>query len=150
MANKMKEVAKLLGLELEEEFRVKNFHCKFKISKDGLKFWSDDIKQWDNSPWLSWLQDLLTGEREIIKIPSEILNEEEKEYLANVIKPFRDRITVIEKCRFDYSQDEYISMSVKYYSGTGGETIKLPIFKEGTMYKGLESNKCYTLEELGL
>ena len=150
--NKMKDVVKLLGLELEEEFRVKNFHCKFKISKDGLKFWSDDIKQWDNSPWLSWLQDLLTGEREIIKIPSEILNEEEKEYLSAVIKPFRDRKVVIKK--YEYPQNEYknecIQISVQFYDKTGGETVSLPIFKKGTMYKGLETNKCYTLEELGL
>lgn len=148
MENKMKDVAKLLDLELEEEFRVKNFHCKFKISKDGLKFWSDDIGQWDNSHWLSWLQDLLTGEREIIKIPSEILNEEEREYLSAVTKPFRDRKVVIKK--YEYPQNECIQMSVEYYDKTGGQTVTLPIFKKGTMYKGLESNKCYTLEELGL
>lgn len=63
--NKMNEVAKLLGVELEEEFRVKNFYCKFKISKDGLKFWSGALEQWDDSPWL---QELLTGEVKIIKL----------------------------------------------------------------------------------
>ena len=36
MENKMEEVAKLLDLELEEEFRENDYPCKFKISKDGL------------------------------------------------------------------------------------------------------------------
>lgn len=32
---------------------------------------------------------------------SDILNEEEKEYLKNVIKPFRDRVFCIGKARYD-------------------------------------------------
>lgn len=143
MANIMKDVAKALGVELEEEFEIDDYG-KYKLTKDGLVHWSNVNQDWVNS---GIFNDLLKGD---VKIVKPILTEKEREYLVNVIKPFRDRITVIKKCRFDYSQDEYISMSVKYYSGTGGETIKLPIFKEGTMYKELESNKCYTLEELGL
>ena len=145
--SKAKEVAQLFGLELEEEFliKIKDSLHKYKFTEDGLMYFLD----WGNE-WIPGDPNkLIAGKCTIIKHKS-ILTETEKEYLSNIIKPFRDRITVIKKCRFDYSQDEYISMSVKYYSGTGGETIKLPIFKEGTMYKGMELYKDYTLEELGL
>ena len=82
---------------------------------------------------------------------SSILDEEEKEYLSNVIKPFRDRVIIIEKSRFDDSC--FISITVKSKresSGTKTECINLPFFKEDTMYKGMENNKEYTLKELGL
>ena len=66
-----------------------------------------------------------------------------------VIKPFRDRIISIRK--YKYNQDEYIGIYVKYYAETDkSEMITLPLFKEGTMYKGIELKKYYTLEELGL
>ena len=143
--NKMNEVAKLLGVELEEEFRVKNFQCKFKISKDGLKFWSDVLEQWTD---FNWLQDLLTGEREIIKLPKSILTKSEKEYLSAVIRPFRDRIIYIKKR--EVNQDEYIRVFLNYYAGEEDEVILLPSFKKGTMYKGMKIEEEYTLEELEL
>ena len=76
----------------------------------------------------------------------EILDAEEKEYLGNVIKPFRDRVTKIKK--FENSRDrqkEYITIYIK-----NDYAITLPNFKKNTMYKNMEINKAYTLEELGL
>ena len=75
-------------------------------------------------------------------IEEEILDEKEKEYLRAVIRPFRDRVKYIEKCG-GYEKD-YIKIGVK------GEPIVFPFFKKNTMYKGMEQNKEYTLEELGL
>ena len=72
-----------------------------------------------------------------------ILDEEEKEYLSNVIKPFRDKVEYIIK--FDLLPEEYISICLPEH-----ETIDLPCFKRGTMYKGMEIEEEYTLEELGL
>ena len=72
----------------------------------------------------------------------EILDDIEKEYLRAVIRPFRDRVKYIEKCG-GYERD-YIKIGVK------GEPIVFPFFKKNTMYKGMEQNKGYTLEELGL
>ena len=74
----------------------------------------------------------------------EILDKEEKEYLRNVIKPFRDRVTYIFKC-CDSSELSYIFIKMK-----NKENIKLPFFKRNTMYKGMQPNRSYTLEELGL
>ena len=145
MANVMKDVARALGVELEEEFTTENYG-KYKLTKDGLKFWSNAYQEWVNSGIFS---DLLTGDVNIVKL---ILTEKEREYLSNIVKPFRDRKVVIKK--YEYPQNEHknecIQISVEFYDKTGGETVSLPIFKKGTMYKGLESNKCYTLEDLGL
>lgn len=143
MENKMEELARLAGLELEEEFRMDNYSTKYKITKDGFMYWSDDYQQWNYTPGI---EELFTGERQITKIP--ILNEKEKEYLSAVIKPFRDRIISIRKYR--YNKDEYIGMYVNYYAETDSEMITLPVFKEGTIYKGMKLKKDYTLEELGL
>jgi hypothetical protein len=73
----------------------------------------------------------------------DILNDIEKEYLRVVIKPFRDRVKYIEKN--DFIKYEYISICVEK-----DNTIIFPNFKKGTMYKGMEVDKKYTLEELGL
>lgn len=152
MENKMNEVAKILGLEPEEEFNIDDYgdffsnFSKFKLSERGLFYWSNMDRRWCGP--IDIPNKLLTGENKIIKLPKPILNEKEREYLSVVTKPFRDRKVVIKK--YEYPQNECIQMSVEYYDKTGGQTVTLPIFKKGTMYKGLESNKCYTLEDLGL
>lgn len=72
----------------------------------------------------------------------EILDETEKRYLSNVIKPFRDKVKVIEKVL-------YVREFIKIYIKEDELTI-LPYFEKGTMYKGMKENKEYTLKELGL
>ena len=136
--NKMKEVAKLLGVELEEEFKIKGFINKCKLSTYGLMCWSDTSQDWVLS---SAIGELLTGEKQIIKLPKPILDDVEKEYLSNVIKPFRDRVSSISKD----GPLEYITISLD-----GDDFAFLPNFEEGKMYKGMETNRRYTLEELGL
>ena len=139
--NKMKEVAKLLGLELDEEFRIKNSNFRYKLSKDGFMFWSDYNQDWF---YISKLEQLLIGYCEIIKLPKPILDEKEKEYLSAVIKPFRDRIDYIAKVNLS-NRREYILIKMKTM-----EMISLPFFAAGTMYKGMENDKDYTLKELSL
>lgn len=75
-----------------------------------------------------------------------ILEEKEKEYLAAVIKPFRKDVEWIEKIERYYGENEYIHITVK----RNEDCCELPTFKKGTMYKGMEVDKKYTLEELGL
>lgn len=74
----------------------------------------------------------------------EILDEEEKRYLRVVIRPFKNRVRGIEKISYS-EEEEFITIIVK----DDGD-INLPTFKRNTMYKGMEPNKEYTLEELGL
>ena len=140
--NKMKEVAKLLGVELGEEFRIDNWF-KYKLTKDGFMCWSDYLQQWNYS---GGIEDLLTGERKIVKIPKQILDEKEKEYLSAVIKPFRDSVVAIIKSQYDdYYEFIQIEVNQEMY-----EYVNLPNFKKGVMYKSMEIDKGYTLEELGL
>lgn len=144
--NKMKEVAKLLGVELEEEFKIKHLSTKYKLSKDGLKYWSGSPKKWNGS---GLLEELIIENLTIIKLPKPILTEKEKEYLSSVIKPFRDNVAAIVK-RGDYGYDNYSCIRIIVEQNGNLEWISLPIFKTETMYNGMEIDKDYTLEELGL
>ena len=75
-----------------------------------------------------------------------ILDDVEKAYLSAVIKPFRKDIEYIVKFKRYSDKKEYIYMTMK----KDDDYCTLPVFEKGTMYKGMELNKRYTLEELGL
>ena len=85
-----------------------------------------------------------------VKKKEPILDEEEKKYLSAVIRPFRDRVEYIKKN--DYPDNAaYITIFIKSIkTNTVVESINLPLFKINTMYKGMKSDKQYTLEELGI
>lgn len=74
-----------------------------------------------------------------------ILDEKEKEYLSVVIRPFKDKVECIRKLMSFNKNKEYISIRMKRES-----QIDLPFFERNTMYKGMKSEKQYTLKELGL
>lgn len=74
-----------------------------------------------------------------------ILTDSEREYLSAVIKPFRGKVSHIVKIHSKVDTYEYICICVNGY-----EVMFFPKFEENTMYKGMEPNKCYTLQELGL
>lgn len=76
----------------------------------------------------------------------DILTDKEKAYLSAVIKPFRKNIECIEKIKTYYGEKEFIYIVMK----KDDDYCKLQRFFKGTMYKGMELNKRYTLEELGL
>lgn len=142
----MEDVAKLLGLELEEEFRIDSFDRKYKLSNNGLMVWSDDLQQWHCSVRVG---QLLTGERQIIKLPKPILDDVEKEYLSAVIKPFRKHIITFRKIQ-NYKYEFIEIVIYRIDEGASCEVISFPYFNQGEMYKGMEINKEYALEELGL
>ena len=82
-----------------------------------------------------------------------VLDEKEKEYLSAVIKPFRDRVIYIKKIYmyFGYRKDyEYIFGELGCNEYNVVDIFALPYFPKGNMYKGMETDKKYTLEELGL
>ena len=76
----------------------------------------------------------------------EILDDKEKEYLRRVIKPFRNRIKYI---KLGNSFEEYGAIFI-IAQLENDDTMTLPNFKKGTMYKNMEVNRKYTLKELGL
>ena len=73
-----------------------------------------------------------------------ILTEKEKAYLSAVIKPFREEVEYVYKICLEMGQREYLEISLK------NGIISFPFFTKGTMYKGMECDKEYTLKELGL
>lgn len=77
----------------------------------------------------------------------EILDEVEKRYLSNVIRPFRDRVKTISK--FVYSGGN-ASIDISIDDNNTGWLIELLPFPKNEMYKGMEDNKKYTIEELRL
>lgn len=136
----------MLGVELEEEFYLKGYDCRYKITNNGMAYFNVRDDRWEfASLWL--FHEILLGILEIIKIPKPILDEVEKEYLSNVIKPFRNGMISI--CKRDWRFHEYVYITIKYSDIEKG-FIFLPFFKKGTMYKGMELNKEYSVEDLGI
>ena len=86
-----------------------------------------------------------TKYKTIYKREESILDNVEKEYLGNIIKPFRDKVKCIVKYKNYYNRSEYIAISLK-----NDTPIHLPYFNEDTMYKNMELNTEYILKELGL
>lgn len=73
-----------------------------------------------------------------------ILTDKEKTYLSAVIKPFRERTIFVKKVCCMNDEKEFI------YVEFGSNCFTFPFFTKGTMYKGMEYGKEYTLKELGL
>ena len=111
-------------------------------------------KRWRDDSDLKELKDRVNTLGKIIKIEEptyqtvyeskvEILDEVEKRYLRGVIRPFRDKVTYIRKFVFS-TGDAKIDIVVENWY------ICLPTFPKNQMYKNMEDDKEYTLEELGL
>lgn len=81
---------------------------------------------------------------EIEKLP-DILDEKEKEYLRNVIKPFKRDIIYIIKRKNRLADKKYLEINLKL-----DDCLIFPNLKDDTMYKGMEGNKKYTLKDLDL
>ena len=75
----------------------------------------------------------------------EILDETEREYLKAVIKPFKKRVKYIVKAE-SLMRDKKELLKIQL----DNDDMLLPYFKAGTMYKGMEIDKKYTLEDLGI
>lgn len=77
----------------------------------------------------------------------QVLDEKEREYLSNVIKPFRKNVLYICKQEKGYDPDVcFISIVLN-----GSERIHLPYFNtKSGMYAGMQVFLKYSLEELDL
>lgn len=77
----------------------------------------------------------------------QILDEAERRYLSAVIGPFRNSVSGICKVCSAYEDREYIAV-LGFFNGSNCSF--LPDFEPGTMFKGMDADKWYSLEELGL
>lgn len=116
---------------------------------DGYWYWSSSMleKVEDKKHFKSLPRDF-TGTINVEKgfiVKKEILDEAEKEYLHAVIKPFKKQVAFINlRKRFDDNR-VYIYIKLK-----NNDFAVLPFFEKGTMYKNMQINREYTLQELGL
>ena len=74
-----------------------------------------------------------------------VLDDVEKEYLSSVIKPFRKMIAYIVKAQDFDDGKQCIRIILQ-----NGDGMHFPYLDDDAMYKGMEVNKEYSLEELGL
>lgn len=74
-----------------------------------------------------------------------VLDYVEKEYLSAVIKPFRKMIAYIVKAQDFDDGKQCIRIILQ-----NGDGMHFPYLDDDAMYKGMEVNKEYSLEELGL
>ena len=135
-------------MKLEKEIFINDIHSDIKFTNNNCScsfncIVCDGITEEELKTLKKWYK-----EKEVkitLEVKEPILDEEERKYLSGVIRPFRDRIGYIKKCKF-LNRTEYLRFLMK-----GDEvSSSLPLFKKGTMYKGMELNKEYTLEKLEL
>ena len=142
--NYMEQIAKMLNVEIDEEFKIEGHddNLKFKFTENRFLQSYGDVYGWVDS--IS-IMTVLEGRAKIIKLPKPILTDEEKEYLSYVIKPFREDVLKISKFK---------SKVLKNKEVIGFETpngfMIFPPFEKDKMYKNMELNKAYTLNDLGL
>lgn len=133
-----------------EEFEIwKNYNCKtYDLHCTGCPFRASECGFVGlRFPWYEskeMFSDKFLNQEINITVP-DILDDVEKRYLSAVIRPFRKRVDSIMKISDPLSYDkEYIFIKLDE------DSFSLPYFKTGTMYQGMELEKVYTLEELGL
>ena len=133
MKNKEKYDLRDISYDLEVDRGGYDFVIYYTSMEIYREFFSGSVSTC--STFTKWLEE---------EYKPNILEEKEKEYLAAVIKPFREKVKYIQKC-FDLGNEAYIYIYVKKCG-----SMIFPTFRRGTMYRGMEDNKRYTLEELGL
>lgn len=151
----MKINKKLKYLTPEEFYNWEKENCD-RTECNVCPFKSVNCNLYDEDSWVNH-KELYSDKflnQELNINPLDILDRKEKEYLRNVIKPFRDRVKSIDKQNYTNGYD-YISISVSYpindcFDCFSTDSLFLPVFKSGTMYNNMKVGKKYTLEELGL
>lgn len=111
-----------------------------------LRYYTEDLKDVDGEEEY----DIVKVERPVkyetvFERKEEVLDETEKKYLTEVIRPFRKRIQFIQKKKEIKEINPYIRIVCE-----DNDKLVFPYITDNSMYKGMETNKKYTLKELGL
>ena len=133
MKNKEKYDLRDISYDLEVDRGGYDFVIYYTSMEIYREFFSGSISTC--SAFTKWLEE---------EYKPQILTEKENAYISAVIKPFREKVEYIQKC-FDLGSKAYIYIHVKKCG-----SMIFPTFRKGTMYKGMEEGREYTLEELGL
>ena len=84
----------------------------------------------------------------VYEAKQEILDEAEKRYLREVIRPYKT-VKYINKSTYGGGRKASVTITVIDIDGDNWE-IHLPPFETKNMYKNMKNDKEYTLEELRL
>ena len=137
----MKNIEKYKDIVLDN-MNICDIHIvlRRKCNKESRAFCEGFNCQGCKERFLNWLLE---------EVNEPVLDDAERKYLSEVIRPFRKKITYISKVIHCGVDRQYISIKIKDKDGFR-DSLNLPDFENDTMYKGMEINKAYTLEELGL
>lgn len=132
--------------ELEKGHKVRNADWKDAIylykENEDICFSDTCIEKCLNG------RDLNYGTWELYKEP--ILNKTEKEYLSNIIKPFKNKVYYIVKYTISFYDGDFIQICVKSNRNNVYQYINFPAFIRDSMYKNMKLCYKYSLKELGL
>lgn len=107
----------------------------------------DGIDDYLPIPEFNHLFKNVMADGEPVRFREPILDDAEREYLKTILKPFHEKVGYVVKHR-DNSEDIY---SKEYlYIAIGDGDFTFPSFDSGKMYAGMELDKEYTLDELGI
>ncbi len=133
-------------MKLEKEIKI----IDYGLGQNNTVIELETLSQFNDVEFIAFNEILKSKKIKLtLEVEEPILDDTERKYLSGVIRPFRDRIIYITKEKI-FSNIRHIEILTNSITGINSEEIKLPSFWEGTMYKGMELNKKYTLEELGL
>lgn len=79
-----------------------------------------------------------------------ILDEVEKRYLKNIIRPFKNNVDWVMLIKNAILAEEGVNNVRIRVHLKNNDFITLPFFKKGTMYKAMQPNVKYTLKDLGI
>ena len=145
-------IANYFSLDVGTAFQIEGFPGYFKFDHENILLWLDDYM--DPNEWLTLneyiLADLITGRRHIK--PRELLTDAERSHIKNIIEMYGYDVWDIRKVQ--NSQDTQ-KIVITYDYGRVRDPLdsfelSLPFFDNDTMFTGMQLNKDYTLEELGI
>lgn len=150
----MKITKKLRDVTPEEYNEYSNRNCNRTKCKDCIFYQSNCSVEDRGGGWIfnkDLYSDKFLDQTIEVEVP-DILNKEEKEYLSAVIKPFRNQVTHIAKVHWTTPKRKCIEIEYRENIIEDRMLVSLyfPYLPNDEMYKGMEDNRPYTLEELGL
>ena len=117
------------------------------LKKDNKYFYSLNshyVNEWQRN--LDHTIDICGYLNDEVEILEDILDKKEKEFLENLVRPFKKEIISIVKTRVYHGECECIEINFNDEM----DSFCLPYFSPNAMYKNMELDKEYTIEELGL
>lgn len=129
-----------------------NKHIIFNNIANKFWGWKPNLKHEDNSNFdVVKVYEDFTLQKVLWERKPELLTEEEKTYLTNLIKPFRNQFRGLEKKYSEEFDSCYLVLDVVHFQDKReDDSVYMPNFEKGSAYRGLKTDKYYTLDELGL